>query len=245
VLAATAALRAGAGKVRIAVREAVAAVVAMAVPESYVIAIPAGKGRAAALENVLESAEKASAVLIGPGLTDLLLIDKLLPQLLVLENTRALVLDAFALPPAQKLLQGHRGDGLDVILPPHAGEMALLGADEKMIAEAPADAAAQTARELNSVVAFKGALTHIAHPDGTVFLNQRGQAGLGTAGSGDVLAGLITGLCARGATPLDATLWGVSIHALCGEALAEKVAPVGFLAREIVDEIPRQMAELA
>lgn len=71
-----------------------------------------------------------------------------------------------------------------------------------------------------------------------MFHNTTGDIGLGTSGSGDTLSGVIGGLCARGADALQATGWGVYLHARAGEVLARKVAPLGFLARELLDEIP-------
>jgi NAD(P)H-hydrate repair Nnr-like enzyme with NAD(P)H-hydrate dehydratase domain len=87
----------------------------------------------------------------------------------------------------------------------------------------------------------KGADTYVPAPGEPVYLNDHGHPGLGTAGSGDVLAGLLTGLCARGAEPLQAALWAVWLHASAGCALARRIGPVGFLAREIADEIPREL----
>ena len=66
-----------------------------------------------------------------------------------------------------------------------------------------------------------------------------GNVGLATAGSGDVLAGILAGLCARGAEPLQAAVLGVSVHARAGEELSRRVGPVGYLAREILAEIPK------
>jgi NAD(P)H-hydrate repair Nnr-like enzyme with NAD(P)H-hydrate dehydratase domain len=99
------------------------------------------------------------------------------------------------------------------------------------------------------VVALKGATTWIAEPGdggGRAWVNRHGCVGLGTSGSGDVLAGVIAGLLARGAAPAQAVLWGVYLHAEGGRRLAARHGgPLGFLAREIAGEVPRIMAELA
>jgi NAD(P)H-hydrate repair Nnr-like enzyme with NAD(P)H-hydrate dehydratase domain len=68
--------------------------------------------------------------------------------------------------------------------------------------------------------------------------------GLGTSGSGDVLAGAVAGLAARGATPLDSALWGLHLHGTSGERLARRVGAVGFLARELLDEMPAVLDSL-
>jgi NAD(P)H-hydrate repair Nnr-like enzyme with NAD(P)H-hydrate dehydratase domain len=89
------------------------------------------------------------------------------------------------------------------------------------------------------IVVLKGAETVICSPEGAAYLNKRGNTGLATAGSGDVLAGVIIGLCARGAEPLQAAVLAVSIHARAGERLAKESGPIGYLARELADQIPK------
>jgi ADP-dependent NAD(P)H-hydrate dehydratase len=92
------------------------------------------------------------------------------------------------------------------------------------------------------VVALKGARTFVVAPDGRTFDNVAGNIGLGTSGSGDTLSGVIAGLCARGADPLQATVWGVHAHAAAGDRLARRIAPVGYLARELLAEVPQVIA---
>ena len=77
-----------------------------------------------------------------------------------------------------------------------------------------------------------------------MWLHKGGDAGLATSGSGDTLAGFIGGLAARGADALDATLWGIRLHALAGAALAKRHGPLGYLARELAGEVPNAMASL-
>jgi len=88
------------------------------------------------------------------------------------------------------------------------------------------------------VVALKGAATLLATPDGRTWRHVARQPGLATSGSGDVLAGLIAGFAARRAPLEQAGAWGVVMHARAGEALARRVAPVGFLARELAECVP-------
>ncbi len=138
-----------------------------------------------------------------------------------------------------------RAPGKHVVLTPHAGEMAKLCDTtlEEVVAH-PLELALSTARELDAVVALKGRITYIAAPDGRVFYNTAGNHGLGTSGSGDVLAGVIGGLAARGADALQAAVWGVHLHALAGDALRKKIGALGFLARELLDELPRVLARI-
>ncbi len=99
--------------------------------------------------------------------------------------------------------------------------------------------AREVAGRLGSVIVLKGTETLICGAEGPAYLNTTGNVGLATAGSGDVLAGVIAGLCASGADPLQAAALGVSAHARAGDKLAREVGPIGYLAREILAEIPR------
>jgi NAD(P)H-hydrate repair Nnr-like enzyme with NAD(P)H-hydrate dehydratase domain len=105
--------------------------------------------------------------------------------------------------------------------------------------------ARQAAGLLGCVVALKGGCTYIAAPDGEAWSYEGGSVGLATSGSGDTLAGIIAGLLARGASPLEAAQWGVYLHGEAGNRLCLSVGPLGFLARELLAEIPAVMAELS
>lgn len=245
ILASTVALRAGAGKVRVATAEAAALAVGATVPELFVLGIAEGKKRAASLKAILDSAENADAVVIGPGVRDEDAIRMLLPKLLRIEGLRALIIDASALRVAAKFLTGRHCLTGKTIITPHAAEMASLC--ELSIAEVerePERIARQAAERFGSVVVLKGAKTLICSARQPAYLNKRGNVGLATAGSGDVLAGILAGLCARGADPLKAAIWAVAVHARAGENLAKKLGPIGYLAREIIDEIPLVLRQI-
>jgi len=94
-------------------------------------------------------------------------------------------------------------------------------------------------------VALKGAQTFVVAPDGTAYRNTAGNVGLGTSGSGDTLSGVIAGLSARGASALQAAVWGVYLHAKAGDVLARRIGGLGFLARELLSEIPPLLVKLA
>jgi NAD(P)H-hydrate repair Nnr-like enzyme with NAD(P)H-hydrate dehydratase domain len=121
----------------------------------------------------------------------------------------------------------------------------LTGSEKDAVAAEPDRAAVEAARAWNAVVVLKGAVTHIAAPHGRVWRHEGGNAGLATSGSGDVLAGIIAGLVARGASVEQAALWAVALHARAGERLAVRFGPIGYLAREIAGEVPALMAALA
>lgn len=250
ILAAEAALRAGAGKLEIAAPASIAALVAQAVPESLVRALeqtPSG-GLAPANAALLADRIRAShAAVLGPGILDEAALTALLHAVLprLTDSDAALVLDAAALSGLSENKDALRALAGRVVLTPHAGEMAgMLGLDKREIEQNPLEMARQTAKEWQVVVALKGRETFIAAPDGQAYCNKDGNVGLATSGSGDTLAGMVGGLAARGAEPLHAAVWGVTLHARAGDALARKTGPLGFLARELLAEIPSLMHAL-
>jgi hydroxyethylthiazole kinase-like uncharacterized protein yjeF len=132
-----------------------------------------------------------------------------------------------------------------VLLTPHAGEMAHLTAvDKATVLSNPCAAARNAARRWNALVALKGATTYIAEPGGNVWQHEGGNVGLAISGSGDVLAGIIAGLAARGASLEQATAWGVALHARAGDRLAEQYGPLGYLARDLGRWVPGLMQEI-
>ena len=245
ILAGTAALRAGAGKLAIASGESVAGWIAQALPEARVIALPETHGGGFGLDGVRllsKVAEKADAVLIGPGMEDGASSGAFARALQSVLGDKPLVLDAAAM---DAVLES-TGSRCVPLLTPHAGELAhLTGQDRKAIVEEPVQAALDAARRFNAVVALKGSTTHIATPQGELLRHDGGNAGLGTSGSGDVLAGLLVGLAARGASVVQAAAWGVALHARAGENLARRIGALGYLARELPAEIPALLAFFA
>jgi NAD(P)H-hydrate repair Nnr-like enzyme with NAD(P)H-hydrate dehydratase domain len=125
------------------------------------------------------------------------------------------------------------------VLLPHAGELAsLLDCDADQIERDPVGCGLRAADRYRSLVLVKGVTSHVVTPAGEAWAYDGGAPGLGVSGSGDVLAGIVGALLARGAEPLTALLWAVWLHGEAGAALANKVGPIGFLARQIPDEVP-------
>lgn len=248
ILAATAAMRVGAGKLTIATGKSVAQLVAMSMPEARVLGLvenDQGGFAADALDRLDPVADQIDAILIGPGMQDEAATARLVAGLLKrLEGSgTSIVLDANAMAIV-------RGDGFrfsqPVIMTPHAGEMAHLGgASKQAVCEDPDRHAADAAARWNAVVALKGARTLIAGADGERWQHEGGNVGLASSGSGDTLAGIIAGLCARGTTLAQATCWGVALHAAAGAALATRMGLLGYLAREIPAEIPALLERFA
>jgi ADP-dependent NAD(P)H-hydrate dehydratase len=231
LLAGEAALRAGCGKVLVATAASIATPVGLALPEARVVALPTSVDDAVAA--LATWPDRVAALLIGPGLVDDTCVEltrRLLPHF----TGRPVVLDAQAMEAATSLVS------TQTLIAPHAGEMAhLSGKDKASIERDPAAAAVQAAARWKVIVVLKGAVTFVATPQGRLWRHDgRGLVGLATSGSGDVLAGLITGLAARGAALEQAAVWGVALHARAGAALARRVGTLGYLARELAGEVP-------
>jgi hydroxyethylthiazole kinase-like uncharacterized protein yjeF len=247
-LAGVAALRVGAGRLTLAAAESVAVGLAIAVPESGIVPLAetdegSVRGDAGgALEGDLESAD---VVLVGPGLDDLDAAAQLLDEIVSLVgDDTVVVLDAYALAAVHDDPSRVSSLADRLIVTPNPTELALLAdIDEELHgsdSEAVLSAARTVAERLSAVVATQNA---VIAPSGDAWTITAGNPGLGTSGSGDVLAGAISGMAARGVDPARAAVWGTYLHAAAGDRRAVD-APVGFLARELSDEFPSLLAGL-
>ena len=240
LLAALSTMRAGAGKLRIATAESVAPQLGMAMPEAMVIGLPEdgnGSFAAGAVDILGDSAADADCVVAGPGMATGDICKRISDVLL--EKAAALVLDAALLRSLAPQEERDPKRDQPPLLLPHAGELAsLLDCDEHVVDADPVGCGHRAAQRYCSLVLVKGVQSHVVTPDGRSWKYDGGAPGLGVSGSGDTLAGIVGGLLARGADPLTAMLWGVWLHGEAGAALARKVGPVGFLAREIPGEVP-------
>ena len=248
ILAGTAVLRVGAGKLQYNCPASIALHLGTAMPECSSIGCPETPSGAIAIEavdTIAEHANKCGAVLIGPGLLDEDATADLVAALLEAISDVPIVLDAAAMMGLRRHREALLRHSGQVVVTPHAGEMAgILDRPKDEIEAGPAAVAREVADTYGVVAVLKGACTFIAAPGGPDWSSTHGNAGLGTSGSGDTLAGLIAGLLARGVEPAHAAIWGVYLHAEAGTRLARKLGPLGYLAREIPEEIPAILAEL-
>ena len=240
LLAAHGAMRSGAGKLQIACPDVIAIPLGVAMPEAMVVGHRTtrdGGIAKSAIASLSELAGKADAIVAGPGLEANNAAARLGRKLL--ELGKPMAIDAALLHVLPDCVDEVRDAAVPPILLPHSGEMAsLLDCDPGEVEADPLGAGRRCAARYRALVLVKGPRSHVVAPDGRCWRYEGGGPGLGVSGSGDVLAGVVGGLLARGAEPLSALLWGVWLHGEAGRALSEKVAPLGFLAREIPGEIP-------
>lgn len=247
LLAGHAALRAGAGKLQIGTAESIAAQLAVAMPEARVIGHPETEEGCIdedGISPLISWAKGAQAVAVGCGMQSGPPLERFLSALLASGADVPLILDAAVLACLAPLEIEVRGWCGGTILLPHSREMArLLDRDVDAIEADPVGAAREAAERFNAVTLVKGPYSFVAEPGGKSFRLEGGGVGLATSGSGDVLSGIVGGLCARGAEPLTALLWGISLHAEAGRRLTEQVGRLGFLARELTEEIPKLLPD--
>jgi ADP-dependent NAD(P)H-hydrate dehydratase len=243
MLAGVSALRVGAGHLTMMVAEAVAPAVAVAVPEAGVVGLAqtgAGSVRGDRIADAEQTIGAAHVVLVGPGLDDpgetQALLDRL-PELVDAEAS--VVLDAYALGVLRDSPTCKEAFGGRLVLTPNEVEAArLLGRDDVDRAAA----VVEIAQTYEAVVTCQGL---VANSEGDRWQVTAGHAGLATSGSGDVLAGALSGLLGRGSAPEQAACWASYVHAASGDRLAARVGALGFLARELHEMIPVVMAELS
>jgi ADP-dependent NAD(P)H-hydrate dehydratase len=246
VLSGLAALRIGAGKIQIATPTSIATAVGLTLLEAGVYPLHEsreGEPIGAPLDALISLARAVDAILVGPGILSQPSAQHLVECFLREVVGPTYVIDALVLCALWNEMDHLRVHGGRVILTPHAGEMAQLARIEKSVVdEDPIRISRESAARLSSVVVLKGASTLIVSPSGLAYCHSQGVVGLATAGSGDVLAGIIAGLASRGAAPMQAATWGVFLHGRAGHQLTQCIGPVGFLAREVIEQLPALLA---
>ena len=248
LLSGEAGLRAGAGKLVVATAASAAPALAVALPEARTLDLPEDEEGAiapVAADRLVAAAEDADALLVGPGFDDpdkaVGVLDAVLPRI-----SCPLVVDALATayltekPDGIGHLDGH------VVVNANPNELAhIVGAEALRTSEETLDAARDAARTRRAVVLVGADAKHVVTPDGSAWVVEGGGVGLGVSGSGDVQAGIIAGLLARGEEPVRAAVWAAYLHARAGERLAGQVGRLGYLARELPAAVPGVLTELA
>ncbi len=247
ILTCKSALRSGLGLLRLYIGESLNFIIKASVPEA--ITIPLHEMRKGVIginhiEKILEGTSQADVLTIGPGCGNTAELGEIVKR--VLEQVEIpIVLDADGLNVLSKNIDWLRSKKAELVITPHLGEMSrLTGLSIEEINKNPITVARNFAMEWQLITVLKGASTIVAAPNGQVFININGNPGMATAGSGDVLTGIITGLIAQGIKPLEASITGVYIHGLTGDRVAEGKGEYGLVAGDIVEELPYTIKEI-
>ncbi len=239
-LAGRAALRAGAGLVRVATPRSVLPIVASVEPCFTTIALPEdseGRISAEAINIILEAVAQNDAVAFGPGVGVSSALRSILGTLLEHDSLR-LLLDADGLNNLAGMTSWPARLKAKLILTPHPGEMKRLWSGllrEPLPAERQ-EQAVQLAQRTGTIVVLKGAGTVVTDGE-KVYINKTGNPGMATAGSGDVLTGVILALMGQGLNDFDAAVLGVYIHGLAGDLAAEKLGQISLIATDIAQAL--------
>lgn len=270
-LAGEAAYRVGAGLVSLAVPGSIHGFLVSFLPEATWLVLPHETGviAEAAAEIVRGEAERADALVIGPGLGREATTRRFLSRILVASESGArgnlgfihggrvpaetehglppIVVDADALRLLGEVEGWARRLPPGSVLTPHPGELsALTGLSVETIQSNREGVARERAMEWGHVVLLKGAHTVIAAPDGRAWVLPFATAALAKAGTGDVLAGAIGGLCAQGVGPLEAAVLGAYLHGLAGTLAAEQAgSTAGVLAAEVARALPQAIRQVS
>lgn len=233
-LACAACYRVGAGLVTLVTEELVKIIVSRKLPEVTFL-------------SPVEAVKKIGdydVLLIGPGLGQSGEVVKMMEQILTQELPPT-VIDGDGLNIFSKRGEWWKKSGKDVILTPHPGEMSrLTGLTVSEIQSDRINVAQYFAKKWGKVLVLKGANTIVASPAGQLAISPFANPILSTAGTGDILAGILTGLLAQGLESFDASCVGVYIHGLAGEIVSKKIGNAGMLASDLLPLLPEAMKQL-
>ncbi len=246
VMAARGALRTGAGLVSVAVPNSMVPIIqqqifeAMSIPAAESIDGTFGIG---AEDELLKAAARMNSCAIGPGLSTHYETVQMV-RMFVRRLAIPLVIDADGLNALVGSLDVLKKVKVPVILTPHPGELGrLLGISAADVQKDRIGIASEFSAKYKVILVLKGAGTVIAAPDGRVFVNSTGNAGMATGGTGDVLTGMIGSLLAQGYPASQAACLGVYLHGLAGDLAAKEKGEASMIAGDLIEKIPEAMIE--
>ena len=227
VLCARAALRTGAGLVRVSIPEELFPILQIGVPEATCII----------RERLFEDLMQYSAIAIGPGLGDEIQNGNLIKKILYTTD-KPVVVDADGLNLLRDDLGAMKSAKAKLVITPHPGEAArLLNRKTSEINADRLGSALELATITGAVTVLKGAGSVVATPEGKTYINNTGNPGMATGGSGDVLTGVIAALAGQGLDPEAAAAAGVFLHGMAGDLASEQTGEYGLIASDIADMV--------
>jgi NAD(P)H-hydrate epimerase len=243
-MASMAAMRAGAGYVTAFVPASLNLIFESRLLEQMTVPLPDADGSLdpGGADAVLERAASAGALVLGPGIGRRAGALEL-ARTLAREAQSPLLLDADGLNAHAGSLSSLAARTAPTVLTPHAGELSrLLESDSKTVAAHRLKSVRAAAAQANAVVVLKGDDTLVGHPDGRVAVSEGGAAALATAGTGDVLSGVIGAYLAKGMDPFQAACAGVLVHAGAGRLAAQRIGDEGVVAGDVIEALPLAFA---
>lgn len=247
ILSCSAAMRTGLGLLKLFVPKSINNIVKIAVPEIVTVPLDEvneGVFSVDSVNTILEGIELSTSVAIGSGCGMYDGVGETVRSLIA-ETDIPLIIDADGLNLLAKDMKWLDQCSKDIVLTPHIGEMArLTDLSKEEIIDNPVNIAREYAKQWGVTLVLKSARTVVASPTGELFINCNGNSGMATAGSGDVLTGIIAGLVAQGMSVMDASVLGVYIHGDSGDRMAAEIGEHGIVAGDIVKQIAFAMKEL-
>lgn len=236
------AMRVGAGLVTLGIPKSLNSIMARKLTE--VMTLPLAESSSGvlgyeAVESIMPFIRDKKVMVLGPGLTASEPVTRLIIRL-ISESKIPLVIDADAVNCLAKDVGILKRVKAPIVITPHPGEMArLVGMTAKDVQEDRIGVASRFAKENKVIVVLKGARTIIAKPSGRIYINPTGNPGMATAGTGDVLAGMIGGFIAQGYSSIDAANMAAYLHGMAGDEVAKKKGQIGMMATDILNILPQ------
>ncbi|MCX5686098.1 MAG: NAD(P)H-hydrate dehydratase [Candidatus Omnitrophica bacterium] len=246
-LTAQAAILSGSGLVTLAVGKGIYDVMASKLTE--VMVRPFFETRDSSLSLLAEKelvgfSEKTSSIAIGPGISQNKETQNLVRNLIT-RLDKPIVLDADGINAAAGHPEILRSARRGIVLTPHPGELSrLIGKDVDEIQKNRTDIALKFANEYNTVLVLKGHNTVVADPKGELYINETGNAGLATGGTGDVLTGMIASFIGQGVDNFSASILGVYFHGLAGDLALKEKGALSLIATDLLNKLPEVLKAL-
>ncbi len=240
-LCSNAALRSGAGLATLGIPVSLNLMMSKKLTEVMTLSLAETKEISLSLKaerEILKKVKASDSVVLGPGISQHSETQKLILRL-ILKIDKPMVLDADALNAISKNVSLLKKIKSRYVITPHPGEMSrLIKKEIKYVKNHGLIVAKKFSHDYNAVVVLKGAGTVVAEPSGKYYINTTGNPGMATAGSGDVLAGIIASFLSQGLKIFDASVLGVYVHGLAGDFAAKDKGEIGLIAGDILENIP-------
>jgi len=247
ILSSRAALKAGCGSVVLATPASIAALIDVKNIEVMTFGLHTHQGALSktAYKTLVKFIPRQGALALGPGLSQQKSAQILAKRLIrtVVKNNYPTVVDADAL---SAVIKNSRNKKTNLVLTPHLGELKRLlkKTDKVFLKKEIYEWGALAAKKFNAYVVVKGSPTYVCTPRGEIYVSRVGNPGMATAGSGDVLTGVIGSLLAQKMPPLSAAVCGVYVHGLAGDLAVEKIGEAGLMAGDILEFVPTALKTL-